>query len=293
VASRGHRRPATAEPLDRATVSLALAGAIAAALAVTCLVLVPVGPPRLIGTSVSHPERSILREAGWTRSLLEWEYLRVGLTICGLVLAGSFGVAPVGLIGAIAPTVIARTRAARRRDERARETVSLLQMTLAGLRSGASLTEALRFAATSGGEPAFADALRSFDLGAPLDVALRAARTHARDRRVILGLDALSLCVAEQLPTSRCATLLASAVDRLVFEQRMVDEVRSRTSGLRVQIVLLAALVPGLALYLAITVPGVAQTLATPLGRFVLLPLAALFESAGILVSRRVVSDIT
>jgi hypothetical protein len=60
-----------------------------------------------------------------------------------------------------------------------------------------------------------------------------------------------------------------------------------------VQIVLLAALVPGLALYLCLTVPGLAETLSMPLGRFVLLPLAALLETTGIIASRRVVSDIT
>jgi len=68
--------------------------------------------------------------------------------------------------------------------------------------------------------------------------------------------------------------------------------VRARTSGLRLQIVLLAALVPGLALYLALTVPGMAETLATPLGRFVLLPVAAILEVIGILASRRVAGDV-
>lgn len=276
--------------------SLAFAGAIATALAVTCLVLVPFGSPRVSGWSMRHPERSVLREAGWKRSLLEWEYVRAAATICGFAVAGSLGALPLGLIGPVIPSFVARTLAARRRDERARETVALLQMTLAGLRSGASLTEALRLAAGSGPEPAFgpfAGAVRAFDLGEPLDVALRGARARARDQRVILGLDALSLCVAEQLPGSRCAMLVASAVDRLVFEQRMADDVRARTSGLRVQIVLLAALVPGLALYLAFTVPGMAETLTMPLGRFVLLPLAALLETAGIVASRRLASGIT
>jgi Flp pilus assembly protein TadB len=72
----------------------------------------------------------------------------------------------------------------------------------------------------------------------------------------------------------------------------MADDVRARTSGLRVQVVLLAGLVPGLALYLALTVPGLAETLSAPLGRFVLVPLAALLEMVGIIASRRVVSDI-
>ena len=273
-----------------------LAGAIAAALAVTCLILVPLGAPRIQGVLITHPERSILREAGWTRSLVEWECLRALATICGLAIAGTFGVLPLGLLAPAVPSLIARTSAARRRDERARETVSLMNMILAGLRSGSSLTEALRLATGSG--PAsplgpFAAALRAFDLGEPLDVALRDARTRARDHRVILGLDALSLCVAEQLSGSRCAMLIASAVDRLVFEQQIADDVRARTAGLRAQVVLLAALVPALALYLAFTVPGLAETFTTPLGRFVLLPLAALLELIGIFASRRVVGGVT
>jgi Flp pilus assembly protein TadB len=174
--------------------------------------------------------------------------------------------------------------------------VALLQMTLAALRSGAGLTEALRRAASSEQELAFgpfASAVRSFDLGAPLDVALREARSQARDRRVTLGLDALSLGAAEQLAAARCTTLIASTVDRLVFEQRTTDDIRARTSGLRVQILLLAAVVPGLALYLAVTVPGMAETLTMPLGRFVLVPLAAVLETAGVLASRRLVNEIT
>jgi len=289
--------PTAAQPTQRTTfVSVVLAGAIATALAVTCLVLVPLGAQRISGFSIAHPERRVLREAGWPRSLLAWECLRALATIGGLALAGSLGALPLGLFGPFVPSFVVRTLAARRRDERARETVSLLQMTLAGLRSGASLTEALRLAAGSGPEPEFgpfAGAVRAFDLGAPLDLALREARVRARDQRVLLGIDALSLCVAEQLSGSRCATLIASVVDRLVFEQQVADDVRARTSGLRVQVLLLAALVPGLAIYLAVTVPGMAETFATPLGRFVLLPLAALLEVVGIVASRRLVSGST
>jgi Flp pilus assembly protein TadB len=277
-------------------VSLGLAGAIATTLAVTCILLVPFGSQRMSGLQITHPERSMLREAGWTRSMLAWECLRALAAVFGLAIASSLGVTPLGLMALAVPSVVAHTLAARRRDERARETVSLLQMTLAGLRSGASLTEALRLAAGSGPEPEFgpfAAAVRAFDLGAPLDVALREARAGARDHRVILGLDAASLCVAERLSGSRCAMLIASAVDRMVFEQQIADDVRARTSGLRVQVVLLAALVPCLALYLAVTVPGLPETFATPLGRFVLLPLAGVLELSGIVASRRVVSGIT
>ena len=274
--------------------SLESAGAIATALAVTCLVLIPLGSSRM-WPSMAHPERSVLREAGWKGSMLTWESLRVITIICSLALASTVGAMPLGLIGAVVPSIVARTLVARRRDERARQTVALLQMTLAGLRSGAGLTEALRLASRSGSEVdfgPFAAALRSFDLGAPLDAALRDARGRTRDHRLVVGLDALSLCVAEQLPASRCVTLIASTIDRLLFEQRIGDDVRARTSGLRFQIALLAALVPGLALYLALTVPGMAETLATPLGRFVLVPLAAILEVIGIVASRRVAGDI-
>lgn len=276
--------------------SLVVAGAIATTVAVTCLLLVPLGARRISGLSVAHPERSVLRDAGWSRSLLAWECVRALAGICGLAVAGSLGLLPLGFVGPAVPSVVARALATRRRDERARETVPLLQMTLAGLRSGSSLTEALRLAAGSGSAPSFgpfAGALRAFDLGAPLDLALREARAGASDQRVVLGLDALSLCVAEQLSGSRCAMLLSSAIDRLVFEKQIADDVRARTAGLRVQIVFLAALVPGLAVYLAVTVPGMAETFATPLGRFVLLPLAAVLELIGVVASRRLVSGIT
>jgi Flp pilus assembly protein TadB len=277
-------------------VSLVLAGALAAALAVVCLLLVPLGSSHIRGLSLSHPERALLRDAGWTRSMLAWECLRALIAVCGFLVAGSLDALPLGLLGLAGPTLVARSLAIRKRDERARQTVPLLQMTLAALRSGSSLTEALRLAAPPGSERVsgpFAAAVRAFDLGAPLDVALREARAAARDQRVILGLDALSLCVAEQLSGSRCVTLIASVIDRLVFEQQVCDDVRARTSGLRVQVVLLAALVPGLALYLAVTVPGMAETLTAPLGRFVLLPLALLLEIAGVIASRRLVSVVT
>lgn len=270
--------------------SVAVTGALAASVAVICLILVPLGSQRL--PSFIHPERSLLREAGWTRSMLSWECLRAALICCGVVVAGALGAAPVGLVGGLTPSIVARAVAARRQDARAAETLAVMQLTLAGLRSGASLPEGLRLATRSAPETVFAEAVRSFDLGAPLDVALRAAHARVNDRRVTPGLEALSLCVSERLPASRCALLIASTVDRLVFERRLRDDVRSRTSGLRAQIVLLAALVPGLALYIGLTVPGVAETLATPLGRFVLLPLAAALEVAGILLSRHVVRDL-
>ena len=86
--------------------------------------------------------------------------------------------------------------------------------------------------------------------------------------------------------------MVASVADRLAFEAHLRDEVSARASGVRAQIVLLALLVPALALYLVATMPGLGATLASPVGRFVLLPAAAAFELAGIVASRAIVRDI-
>jgi Flp pilus assembly protein TadB len=70
-------------------------------------------------------------------------------------------------------------------------------------------------------------------------------------------------------------------------------DVRARTAGVRVQSYLLAAIVPALALYLVATMPGLGATLATTLGRTVLIPVAAALEVAGIVLNRRVVRGIS
>jgi Flp pilus assembly protein TadB len=181
----------------------------------------------------------------------------------------------------------------RRNDARAGlHALALLQGVHAALRSGMPLPLALRIALEDLDEEArstFQRPLRAFDLGMPLDEALRAAGKASHDRRAGLALEALSLVAAEQLAATRSAGVIASIADRLAFDERLQDEVMARTSGVRAQIVLLACLVPALAIYLAFTVPGLASTLGTPLGRNVLLPAALLFEAAGIIASRRIV----
>jgi hypothetical protein len=46
-------------------------------------------------------------------------------------------------------------------------------------------------------------------------------------------------------------------------------------------------------LYLVATMPGLGATLGTTLGRTVLIPVAALLEIAGIVVSRRIVRGVS
>lgn len=170
--------------------------------------------------------------------------------------------------------------------------LDVLQATSAALRSGAPLSIALRQALEGHGtvmRDPYRRALRAFELNADLHEELRAAGHATSDRRVQLGLEALALVAAEQLPAVRAAAIVASVADRLAFDLRLAEEVRARTSGVRAQIVLLALLVPALALYLVLSLPGLAGTLGSPLGLFVLVPAAAVFEIAGIVASRAIV----
>jgi Flp pilus assembly protein TadB len=191
--------------------------------------------------------------------------------------------------------LVARIREHREAASAAARALDVLQGTHAALRSGLPLAPALRAAlerAPLGTADPFERALRAFELNAPLDGALRDAAHEATDRRVALALEALALVAAEQLPASRAAAVVASVSDRLAFDARLADEVRARTSGVRAQIVLLALLVPALALYLVMTLPGLAATLTSPLGMFVLIPSAIVFETAGIVASRAIAGDL-
>ena len=197
--------------------------------------------------------------------------------------------------GPIVPIAV-RLRAiidGRRADAHAARTaLPLLQSVHAALRSGLPLALALRLSVADldpRGRAPFANALHAFDFGAPLDRSLRAAASAARERRVSLALEALALVADEQLAASRAAGVVASVADRIAFETRLLDEVRARTAGLRVQIIVLALLVPALAAYLSVTVPGLSATLMSPLGLRALIPGAFVFEAAGVVASRAIV----
>lgn len=216
----------------------------------------------------------------------------VALVVCApAVRSGRTRTGQAGLLGRLRALVRSRQVHAAAGDR----ALEVLQATHAGLRSGLPLAPSLRFALErsieTGADP-FVRALRAFELNASLDDGLRDAARDAGERRTALALEALALVAAEQLPASRAAGVIGSVADRLAFELRLADEIRARTSGLRAQIVLLAVLVPALALYLFVTMPGLAETLASPLGMFVLVPAAALFEAAGVLASRAIVRGI-
>jgi len=218
--------------------------------------------------------------------------LALGLAISSFVL-----VLALPPVVALPPVSAGRRRIfARRRDRVAvARALDVLRATQVSLRSGVPLALALRSAVSvtpSLKDDPFVHVARAIELNAPLAIAAHDMSRHPADRRVAIALQGIALAAAEQLPASRCAPLIGSVADRIAHEQRLLDEVAARASGVRGQILLLALLVPGITLYLLMTLPGLGETLATPLCRFVLIPLAAGLELAGIVASRAIVRDI-
>lgn len=272
-------------------------GALALAAAVLAIGMVPLGGtwlPRL----GPHPDRSALADAGWPFGSARWELVRALAVIGGIAIARAAGIAPLfGLAAGLVPSVVIRVRAQAARDRARGSVAQLLLGAHALLRSGVALPEALRRAAAGCADRLarrpFELAIERFDLGDALDDAIRRAASAARDRRLAATLHTLALAVTERLPIERAASLLEAMAERAVHEERLDAEIRARTAGVRAQSYLLAAIVPCLVLYLVATMPGLGATLSTALGRNVLIPLAAVLEIAGIVVSRRIVRGAT
>lgn len=275
--------------------SIQLVGALSVATAAVALVLglaLRDATPRHVYRP--HPDAAALLDAGWTGSLRRWEAMRASIVLATLIAAGALGIpVPIASLAAVAPSIWVRLRAEAARDRARRALGRILVGTESALRSGLSLPDALRRGIEASGDALasrpLSEALRAFDLGASLDAALVTTGHASRDDRARVAIGSLALGIAERLPRERLADLLASVADRASFEERLDDEVRARASGARQQQRLLAALVPALALYLAFTMPTLAITLGSDLGRFVLIPAAIALEISGIVLGRRVV----
>jgi Flp pilus assembly protein TadB len=277
--------------------SFALAGALAAALAASCAVFAVFARRHSVQpVQVAHPDGQALDETNWRRPLWQWELLRAGCVAAGAMLSLATQIPPIGALvaGALVPSVVLRSRAAACRWRARLAMTHLLRATEAGLRSGASLPEALRRACGAATTDRlalrpFVDALRAFDLGASLDQALRSSAQRATDHRSRIALETLAMGIASSLSYDRAGILVAAVADRLAFEERLDEEIQARTAGLRSQVVLLALVVPSISAYLAFTVPSLAATLGEPIGRFVLIPAAVALELIGVIASRRAI----
>ena len=271
-------------------------GALAATAAVLALGMLPIvgsWAPRPGG----HPDADALADAGWRYGLARWESVRLTIIVVGVGLAHAAGIVPLaGAALALAPSIAVRVRARIARDRARASVAHLLVGAHALLCSGIALPEALRRAAAACEDPIarrpFDIAIGRFDLGAGLDEAIRSAVVSSTDRRLVETFHTLALGVTERLPIERAASLLEAMAERAVHDERLEEEIRAKTAGLRVQTYLLAGIVPAIALYLVATMPGLGATLNTTLGRTVLIPAAIILEVAGVLVSRRVVRTV-
>lgn len=243
-----------------------------------------------------HPESDRLADSGWRLRAFRFEMLRAASAACAALVAVAAGSEIwVGLAaGSALPSVALRLRSDARRESARAAVLGQLQTLAAALASGASLMDGIRRAIADERDDLAARplgrALREFSVGASLPDALAAAarEAHPRTRPALFT---LALGVEERLPIQQLRVLVGSVVERSRFEQDMRAELAARTSGARMQIWAMALMVPALALYLCATVPLVRETLATDLGTHLLIPGAAAFEIAGVILARRMLAE--
>lgn len=166
----------------------------------------------------------------------------------------------------------------------------LLQVILSSLSSGSTYLDALRQARQAISDSWIREDLESvverFLLDVPLHESMRPIRARVSTPNLGLVWESLIICSANQLPTPSARTLLYELSATVQYNVQLEQEVRAKTSGQRLQIWLLAAIVPGMYLYLRLISPELLSTLdQTAMGRYVLVPTAAILEILGIYLS--------
>jgi Flp pilus assembly protein TadB len=215
------------------------------------------------------------------------------LALGGLLLLGSPVVAlAAAATGLALPRLYldALVRAQRRRTEA--EAPRLLQVLVAALAAGRTYLEALIEARARVADRWLRDDLdhviSRFHLDVPLERSLAEVRAAAAGRNLALVWDNLAICIAHHIPAARAQGLLTELSSTVQFNVQVQQEVHARTSGQRLQIWLLAAIVPGLFLYLRLVDRSFFAVLDDTLtGRYLLLPAAVLLEVLGVVLSLR------
>jgi Flp pilus assembly protein TadB len=215
------------------------------------------------------------------------------LLLGGLVLGSPVVAIAAGAAGFAVPRLYldALVRAQHRRSEA--EAPRLLQVLLASLTAGRTYLEALQEARSRSGDRWVRDDLdhiiTQFHLDVPLERSIAEVRATTTGRNLGLIWDNLAICIANHIPASRAKELLVELSATVQFNVQVQQEVRARTSGQRAQIYLLAAIVPGLFLYLRLINGEFFIVLdQTAVGRYLLLPLAVGLEVLGVTLSIRV-----
>jgi tight adherence protein B len=201
------------------------------------------------------------------------------------------------VIGAVAGLLLPRIyvqyliRSQARRSEA--EAPKLLQVLLANLIAGSTYLDALRQARLAAQDDWIREDLdyviQRFLLDVPLETSIREIRARVHSRNLGLIWDNLAICCANRVPTQTARALFTELASTIQFNVQLASEVRARASGQRIQVWLLALIVPGMYLYLRLLNPDFVSTLGgTALGRYVLVPVAALLEFLGLYLSYRV-----
>jgi Flp pilus assembly protein TadB len=278
--------------------------ALLAALAVIAFGLAVAPRPRTSAVSLraSWYERAVARRARQLRAARLNVDAR-GFTLAGwatppaLVLGGLILGSPVvavggGLAGLVVPRLYldALVRAQRRRSES--EAPHLIQIVVASLSAGRTYLEALQEARARAADRWVRSDLDyiigQFHLDVPLEQSIAEVRAWTVGRNLGLLWDNLAICIANRIPASRAKGLFVELNSTVQFNTQVQGEVRARTSGQRLQIWLLAAIVPGLFFYLKLVNSSFFDVLdQTAVGKFVLFPAAVCLEVLGIALSFR------
>ena len=216
------------------------------------------------------------------------------LLLCGGLALGSPVVAlGGGAAGFMAPRLYLDwlLRQQRRRTEA--EAPRVLHILLASLAGGRTYLEAIEEARTRTHDRWLRDDLdeiiHNFHLDIPLEQSIAAVRKRSAGRNLALIWDNLAICIGNRIPASKAKGLFAELSNTVQFNVQLQQEVKARTSGQRAQIWMLAAIVPGLFLYLRFLNPEFFAVLDnTVVGRFVLFPGAVALEVTGLWLSFRV-----
>jgi len=198
-----------------------------------------------------------------------------------------------GAVGFFAPRLYLRFLVHQHTRRSEAEAPRLLHTVLAALAAGTTYLEALRQARLAITDPWIREdldsAIQGFMLDVPLEQSLAQIRKSVRSRNLGLVWNLLAICCANNLPTLTARGLLSELASTVQFNVQLSDEVQARTSGQRLQVILLAIIVPGMYLYLRLLSPELLSALdETAAGRYILVPVAAVLEVLGLYLSFRI-----
>jgi len=198
-----------------------------------------------------------------------------------------------GVCGLLAPRLYLAWLVHNQARRSEAEAPRLLQSLLSSLNAGATYLDSLRQARQAATDPWIREDLdfviQRFLLDVPLHDGMQEIRARVTTGNLRLIWEALIICCANQLPTPAARTLFNELSGTIQFNVQLANEVRAKTSGQRLQIWLLAIIVPGMYFYLRLLSPELLQPLDnTVIGRYLLFPAATFLEVFGIYLSFRI-----